>query len=401
MHRTRRIHLVLALAATLALALTTASASAATATGTVSVRVEGLGATLLPPTQATTTTVPMFKDGNPEHSCPGTSALAGLNTATSGNWAGPWNEEFKQYEILTIGRETHLFEPGAEANYYWSYWLDEHESFIGACESEVQPGDRVLFFPACFGVACPPPQLPLGVEAPATADVGEALHVTVKRYGAGGEGVPEPGATVAGGASPVTTDAGGAATVTFAAAGTYTLSVSAPESVRTEATVCVHAAGDGGCGASTTSSGGTGGPGGSGSGGGSSSGSATAPYKGPFALVAKPGGLLDGHVYGRGSAPRLLAGTILAHTAVNSVELELRRSYRHRCSAYDGVRERFRRARCGTGTAFKVAAGGAFSYLLPAALGPGRYVLDVTATDVAGNRTTLARGTSRLVFYVR
>ena len=35
------------------------------------------------------------------------------------------------------------------------------------------------------------------------------------------------------------------------------------------------------------------------------------------------------------------------------------------------------------------------------ALAPGRYVLDIEATDVAGNHTSLARGTSRIVFYVR
>jgi hypothetical protein len=227
--------------------------------------------------------------------------------------------------------------------------------------------------------------------------VGEPVHVSVKRYSSEGAGIPEQGATVAGGASPVTTDAAGAAALAFAAPGTYTLRVSAPESVRTEASVCVHTGNDGTCGTSLIS----GGPGGSGGSGPSSTVSATAPYKGPFALVAKLGGLLDGHVYGRGSAPRLLAGTILAHAAVNSVAFELRRSYRRRCSAYDAVRERFRSARCGAGTAFKVAGGGSFSYLLPAALGPGRYVLDITATDVAGNRTTLARGTSRVVFYVR
>jgi hypothetical protein len=393
MHASRRIPLVLALVATLALALTTASASAAT--GTVSVRVEGLSATVLPATDATTTLSPMSKDGDSKHVCPGTSALAALNTATSGNWDGPWNTSFNQYEVLTIGGETHLFEPESEANYFWSYWLDDRESFIGACESEVQPGDRIVFFPACFGGACPPPQLPLEVEAPATANTGEAVHVTVKRYSASGEGVPASGAAVAGGANPVTTDASGSVAVTFTSAGAHTLRVSAPESVRTEATVCVHNGNDGTCGTSLPST--------PGSGGAVTPASVVVipPYKGPFALVPKLGGLLDGHVYGAGRAPRLLAGTILSHVPVTSVELELRRRYRHRCSAYDAVRERFRRARCGTGPAFKVAGGGVFSYLLPAALGRGRYVLDTTASDVAGNHTTLARGTSRLVFYVR
>jgi hypothetical protein len=41
------------------------------------------------------------------------------------------------------------------------------------------------------------------------------------------------------------------------------------------------------------------------------------------------------------------------------------------------------------------------SYLLPHRLRRGRYVLDVIAVDGAGNREPLARGTSRVVFFVR
>ena len=112
-------------------------------------------------------------------------------------------------------------------------------------------------------------------------------------------------------------------------------------------------------------------------------------------------GLLDGRAYSRHSAPRLIAGKIVAHNAVTAVSVELRRKYRGRCYAYDGIRERFLSARCGSGSFFKVATGGVFSYLLPSKLAPGRYVLDVKASDANGNVTTLARGTSRLVFYVR
>ena len=50
--------------------------------------------------------------------------------------------------------------------------------------------------------------------------------------------------------------------------------------------------------------------------------------------------------------------------------------------------------------AFKISSGASFSYLLPSALAPGRYVLDVTGSDAAGNTIALARGTSRVVFYV-
>jgi len=60
----------------------------------------------------------------------------------------------------------------------------------------------------------------------------------------------------------------------------------------------------------------------------------------------------------------------------------------------------FARARCGTAPFFGVATSRSFSYLLPASLPPGRYVLDVEASDAAGNQTTLARGSSRIVFYV-
>ena len=118
-------------------------------------------------------------------------------------------------------------------------------------------------------------------------------------------------------------------------------------------------------------------------------------------MVAKAASVIDGHVYRRGRAPRVLGGTVTAHTTVSSVSLELRRRIRGHCSAYDGATEQFVAARCGRGRFFKVSTSSSFSYLLPAALGPGRYVLDIEATDVAGNRTSLARGTSRIVFYVR
>ena len=363
------------------------------APATVTVRVEGLAETKLPSTQVTTATAPVVKDGNSEHACPGTTAAGALQLATSANWGGPWNSEFKQYEIFTIEGETHLFEPEASANYYWSLWIDEKESFSGACEAELAAGDRVLLFPACYGSACPPnPALPLAIEAPISANVGEPVSVTVKKYGSGGEATPAAGATITGGAAAVTSDGAGHATVTLSSPGTITLRASAPEAVRTEANVCVHNGNDGNCG--TTAPAGT-------TATTTVSAIAPPPYKGPNALVADVTGSLDGHTYTRHSAPRLIAGTIAAHTAVTSVSAELRRRYRGRCSTYDGARERFRSARCGSGSFFKVATGGVFSYLLPSALAPGRYVLDIEATDAAGNVTTLARGTSRLVFYVR
>jgi hypothetical protein len=393
--------LSVALSAT-CLSLAFASAAIAASPATVTVRVEGLSETKLPPTQVTTSTAPVVKDGNPEHACSGTTAAGALELGTAGNWSGPWNASFKQYEIYSIEGETHLFEPAASANYFWSLWIDEKEAEVGACEAELQAGDRVLFFPSCFGSACPPPSLPLVIEAPASANVGELVPVSVKRYTSGGQGSEAAGATVTGGATAVTTDASGHATLSFPHSGEVTVQVQAPESVRDEVAVCVHNGNDGNCGtqaqpgSATSTSGGA--AGGSTAGGVAGS---TSHYTGPYALVAAATGVIDGHVYRRGHAPRVLSGRVIAHSAVSSVSLALRRQYRSRCSAYDGVTERFRSARCGHARFFKVSANGLFSYLLPEALGPGRYVLDVQARDVAGNRTTLARGTSRLVFYVR
>ncbi len=390
-----RISLALCISC-LSLAVFTATALAAEP-ATVTVRVEGLSETKLPAMQVTTTTTPVAADGKAEDSCAGTSALGALQLATGGNWSGPWNGEFKQYEIYTIAGENHVFEKEAPANYFWTFWLDNKEAATGACEAELHGGDQVLFFPSCYGTACPPEPLPLGIEAPVAADVGESVPLTVTRYSTKGEGAPAAGATISGAQASATAGSTGHATVTFSAPGTYTLQATAPESVRTETTICVHAGNDGTCGTTKTSGAGT-----STSGTTTAAGSvATALYKGPYALVAKASSVIEGRVYKRGNAPRILSGSVLGHTTVTATSFELRREYKGRCYAYNGITARFARARCGEGSFFKVSNNGAFSYLLPAALPPGRYVLDIEATDAAGNRTTLARGTTRIVFYVR
>jgi hypothetical protein len=371
------------------------SVSAAMATGpaTVTVRVEGLNETLLLPTQVTTTAEPVIKDGKPEDSCTGTSAAGALQLATAGNWNGQWFSGL-DYSVETIeGQDYPFTQP-----YYWSFWLDNKPATEGVCETELNPGDSVLFFLECFsetsGVCPPVPPNPLGIEAPAMAEVGKPITVGVTSY-ANATGAPSPavGATVTYGGESAVTDASGHATLTFSNAGKVILNATAPASVRTETTVCVRVAGESACGAQ----GPTGTPGSSSP---SSGTTASSPYKGAYALVPKLTSLLDGRTYKRGHAPRVLSGSVLAHTAVSSVSLKLRREHRGRCYAFDGVSTRFVRARCGKGSSFKVSSNGVFSYLLPEPLPPGRYVLDIEATDAAGNRTTLARGTSRIVFYV-
>ena len=101
----------------------------------------------------------------------------------------------------------------------------------------------------------------------------------------------------------------------------------------------------------------------------------------------------------RGAAPAQRHGR-LAHAGQLGRD-EPAAQHRGRCFAYDGTSERFLRTRCWHGSFFKVSSTPSFSYLLPGALAPGRYVLDLEAIDAAGHRSTLARGSSRIVFYVR
>jgi hypothetical protein len=381
------------------------AASSAVAAGTpaqATVRVEGLGETKLPQTVVTTNTTPVVKDGNPADSCPGTSALGALDLATAGNWSGPWEAKYNQYSIFTIEGETHEFEASASANYFWAFWLNDKESELGACETELQPGDRVLFFPSCYGASCPMPEpTPLEIEAAPTANVGEAATVTVKQYNAKGEAAPAVGASIIGGVAGPTTDSQGHATLKFIGAGTYTLLVNGaaagPPAVRTETTICVHNGNDGTCGTQILSacanesvpSGGCGGP-------------AIVPPQ-QSAVTALTGGVKAGHVYSKRKAPRILKGVVKVPVGgtLKDVRISLGRRSGKRCFAFNGSKERFVKSRCGATRFFSVGDTESFSYLLPAALPAGHYVYDIEAVNDAGQVTKLVPGVSHVVFYVK
>jgi len=378
---------------------------------TVTVRVEGFnGVTLLPQTQVTTSTAPIPVESG---SCSGTSAGGALYDATHGNWKV--KEEGQGVAILGIdGVNLPPFGSGDYA--YWALWVNDKFAELGACSEELQAGDHVVFVGQCFalGSECPTsesaPDHFLTETAPSAnvANVGEAVSVTIgslSTASGAGEATLPTGVTVTGAAQPVSPNDQGVATLSFPSAGNYTIQAHAPDAVPSDPfTICVHNGNDGTCGttAPTTSSTSTS----------TSTGTSTAatgvagfarsaPYTGPYALVARATDLIEDHTYGRTNAPRVLSGTVLAHSAVSTVSLQLRRRYKGRCYAYNGTRERFMPARCGKGSYFKVSTSASYSYLLPAALAPGRYVLDIRATDASDNHTTLARGSSRIVFYVR
>jgi hypothetical protein len=375
----RRIAPVLAVS--LCLLALLALAPTALAGPTVRVRVEAEGETILPQTTVT------LSAPEPVSNCPANSVAAAINLAVGGNWDhGEAAGSGGDFTETILGR-TLSFENESST---WAEWVD-YKWGGGICTDLLSEGDEVLMIADHEPPPFAPTVLPLTLsEVPATVTAGQPFTVKVMavRTPAGtfaepGQGTPEPvaGVTVSGGGASATSGAGGTATLTLPAAGTFALratghgfAASAP------ATVAAQPQGAAPCAACSPA--------------------IAAPYKGAYALVAHLSSVANGRHYKRASAPRVLSGQVSSHSPVTSVSLALRRSYKGRCFSYDGVRERFTRARCGHATPFRVSTAGGFSYLLPAALPRGRYVLDVTGTDAAGNTIALARGTSRVVFYV-
>ena len=392
-HRPRapRALVLAALGALLALACAPAAALAGP---TVTVRIEGESSTLLP---ATTVTL-----GAPEpvSGCAADSVAAAINLAVAGNWdhgeANHGGGDFTQ----TILGETHAFTRESDT---WAEWVN-YKWGGGICSDLLGEGAEVVIVadhePEPFYA---PTVLPLVVAGvPSVVQAGTPFSVTVSAvhtpagaFAEAGEGTPEPasGVTVSAGGASAVTNSNGVATLAVAQTGPVSLRASklGDASSRTFF-LCSHNGNDGNCG---TSAPGTPAPlpG--------SEATAAAPYTGPFAIVAHLTGLHDGASYARRHAPRVLAGSVASQTALASVSLELRRVFEGRCFAYNGARERFVRARCGHGSFFAVSSGETFSYLLPSALPPGRYVLDVRARDAAGHTTVPVRGSTRVVFRVR
>jgi hypothetical protein len=382
----------------------TASPAFAGVPTTVTVRVQGVnGATLVPQKQVTTNTAPVPVEGG---SCSGTSVGGALYGAVNGNWKAylvAAGVEIVGIDGLTFPRFSE--NPGI----YWAVWINSKYALQGACSEELtSSGEHVVFVAQCYeaGADCasktqPDHFLTMTPPSATSVNVGEAVSVTIGSVSTE-SGSPEPslpaGINVTAGSLGTSPGAGGVATFTFSTAGTYTLQASAPDSVTSDSyTVCVHNGSDGSCGTSSAA----------GLSGSSMAASGSTPYTGPFAVVADVTGLRDGRHYSRRHAPRTLSGSVTAPAPISNVELRLTRAVRtsdgrSRCSYYDGVSERFRSMRCGAahGKFFVIGRQAHFSYLLPFRLPRGRYVLDVQAADTAGSRTQLARGSSRIVFYV-
>jgi len=263
-----------------------------------------------------------------------------------------------------VGGQTTMFDTTSGA--FLVEYQNGVEASRGSCGDPIGQGDDVLF---AYGTESEP-LLRLGGPASATVGAPFALHVTDQKTGA-----PVVGASVGG----ATTDAAGNASVTFTQAGIQRLKATKDGAIRSNALVV-------GVGVPAPAAGVAG---------------ATVDHTAPRARLLSP---RSGHVYRFAKfSPRLIHIAVAeSGSGVRTVKLRLTRRVGDRCFSYSGKRERFLGAKCGTGFFFTVSDRADFTYLLPARLPRGHYVLDVSAIDKSFNRDSVGdRGRNRSVFDVR
>jgi hypothetical protein len=386
----KKILIVLAALASLACAPALAAGPA-----DVTVRVEGSSDTLLARSAVHTTTTPVVKDGNPAHSCTGTSVAGALEVGTAGNWSGTWSDGLG-YSVEVILGESHTF----SSDHYWGEFVNGVPG-NGACADELSAGDEVLFAPEPTDFSATPDN-PMYLRAPATAQRGTPFNVTVTEkvttfdssppFASHTVTQPVQGAAV----GAATTDANGVAAITLDA--TTGLRATRPGNIRTATeTVCVHDGDDGTCGTSKPDV-------------------PVAPciHNGDDGLCGTPDhkatygfikSIREHQRFAKGKGPRELKGTSDPDpSGLKDVQLRLTKRVGTRCFTFSGTKLRFvAMKRCGArrGTWFSIGSKADWSYLLPNALGRGRYVLDLKTIDGAGNADAqLARTRNRVVFFV-
>jgi len=360
----------------------------------VTVRVESAGSTLLPTTAVNTAPGTFTVAGG--GSCSSTSMGGALQLATAGRWGGRVDPNFGQ-SVETVFGVTHPISAPLDGK-FWSLYLNDKALGVGVCAAELQAGDEVLVYEACSGATtgCFGGE-PLDLKAPAvvrpgvpfTANVAELMTTFNPNppFDSTTAKAPSAGATVSGGGATATSDASGQAALTLTTPGPVTLTATKGDRVRESVTVCVTNGADGACGSAVAAGQGVAG--------------VTVDRTAPRARLLSP---RSGHVYRFAKfSPRLIHIAVAeSGSGVRTVKLRLTRRVGDRCFSYSGKRERFLGAKCGSGFFFTVSDRADFTYLLPARLPRGHYVLDVSAIDKSFNRDSVGdRGRNRSVFDVR
>lgn len=416
----------LRLCALAAAAATILPATAIAAPVTVTLRVEGPETTLYEgpvttdvrgfvfsqdaPSTAVNETQPQKCDGTaPEGSSPAATPTAGAAFATAiasglvvtGTW-GSYGPSF-----TTISGQAVSYD--SATNKYLSEYLNGVNPMVGACSQPIVDGDEVLFAYSEYG------SVNLKLAVPAQLAPGQSATATVTDRVTG---KPVSGATIDGRAS----DADGKVQVgPFTTTGPRILKASKPGTVRSNGgQVCVTDGADGACGtvkpiAATpqvvqAAQGGAGGTTGCKSFG--DDGRCGTPDSMP-PLVRLTN--LASKVYAAAEAPRELKGQagnfkngtdfVADPSGIQDVKLRITRYVGRKCWTFDGTAERFTRlSSCGTGKGKFFSVGGKpeWSYLLPAALKPGKYRVEAYAVDGKGNADKVRRwNRNHVVFRVK
>jgi hypothetical protein len=379
-----------------------APASASAAPATVDLRVEGHTTTLYEGKVTTDVGPFAFTAGadQSEHACDGTGSSGATTTPSPTRgaaltvaartapfaMAGSWGTYGAS--IASIAGENVQYD-SATSSYLVEYKNGVAASY-GACGDPIQNGDDVVF---AWGSGSDPV---LKLVAPATVAPGADARLTVTQEGSG---APVAGAAVGG----QTSAADGTAHVSFTDRGPHVLKATKNGTIRSNtATVCVTDGSDGYCGSTAP-------------------GAAPAPatpapctttgddglcgspdHRAPLGAFAASLG--EGKHFAKGKGPRELTGHVASDpSGIADIRLRVTGNDHGRCTTYDATKElltRLKRCGAGRGSWFSVGTSQDFRYLLPARLGGGRWVLDLQVVDKAGNRTTPARGTSRVVFTV-
>ena len=109
----------------------------------VNVRVEGADATLVPRTTVTTAGGFVLEGRRPRPpAVPPPAPGVRSSARRTVDWSGTWFPS--DYFVQTIKQESHPSDP------YWAFWLNYRPAETGACGTQVQTGDDVLFFVSCF-----------------------------------------------------------------------------------------------------------------------------------------------------------------------------------------------------------------------------------------------------------
>ena len=351
------------------------AAPAAAAPVTVDLRIEGPSRTLFEAPVTTDVRTFKFTDDSTEHRCDGTAAenqgssplpvptrgaaVAEAAERTPFSIRGQWFDSLGSPSFSEIDGENVEFDPAT--NHFLAEYKNAQAASLGSCGDPVQAGDDVLF---AYGDGS---ERLLALTGPGSARPGETVSVKVADAG---DGSAVGGAEVSG---RVTGADGTAVVGPFSQRGNQDLKATKSGTIRSNRLrVCVSDGQDGFC--ATTTPAGT--PG------------AARDSTAPATLIA----LRDGATFSRRRAPRLLRGSVTPDpSGLRTVKLRLARRSGGRCSYFSGRRERLVGTRCGRAFWFAIGDRANWSYLLPARLPAGSYVLEAKAIDGAFNRGAPAR----------